>query len=51
MTARDMVIAMLENNIENMERDIENLRMELVDKTEQLENYYNLLNNLRKRGN
>lgn len=50
MTARDMVIAMLTNNIENMEKDIENLRMELVDKIEQLEKYYNLLNDLKERG-
>lgn len=50
MTARDMVIAMLENNIESMEKDIESLRMELVDKIEQLEKYYNLLNTLRERG-
>ena len=51
MTARDIVIAMLENNIESMEKDIENLRMELVDKIEQLEKHRNLLDNLRKRGN
>lgn len=50
MTARDMVIAMLTNNIENMEKDIENLRMELADKIEQLEKYYKLLNDLKERG-
>lgn len=50
MTARDMVIAMLTNNIESIEKDIENLRMELVDKIEQLEKYYNLLNDLKERG-
>lgn len=50
MTARDMVIAMLENNIESMKKEIENLRMELVNKIEQLEKHQNLLDNLRKRG-
>ena len=50
MTARDIVIAMLENNIENMEKEIENLRMELVDKIEQLEKHRNLLDNLKERG-
>lgn len=50
MTAKDMVIAILENNIESMEKEIEILRMELVDKIEQLEKHRNLLDNLRKRG-
>lgn len=50
MTARDMVIAILENDIESMEKEVENLRMEIVDKIEQLEKYYNLFNILKERG-
>ena len=49
MTARDMVIEMLVNNIVSMEKDIENLEMTLANKKEQLEKYYNLLNNLEEK--
>lgn len=47
MTTRDMVIAMLENNIESMEKDIERLEMALEDKQEKLEKYYILLYELK----
>lgn len=50
MDTRDMIIEMLVNNIVSMEKDIENLRMILADKIEQLEKYHNLLNNLEERG-
>lgn len=50
MTARDMVIAMLLNNIESMEKDVANLEMTLENKREQLEGYYDLLDALQERG-
>lgn len=48
MTARDMVIAILINNIESMEKDIENLEMVLEDKKEILKGYYKLLDDLKR---
>jgi hypothetical protein len=50
MTEKDMVIEMLKNNIERIEKDIESLKVTLENKQEELENYYNVLNFLKERG-
>ena len=48
MEIRAMVIAMLINNIESTEKEIEKLETALKEKREKLETYYDLFNELKR---